>query len=555
MRARAAEVRDQAAAIAWSAPTLGSGLWKHDDIRNNFYLASCLFAACCDRDARPPGDRVQGMALAVRVLTSVLSLQDADPDSPTYGHWPLGLGEAPETAPKNPLPAELMGCLLVWFERRYGAHMDETLAAAFERAVLRLHGGSYYRAPLRLFNHHEAKYTASKLLLGERCGDEALLEAGRRDLDATLKRVRALGMGEYGALPWFWHWIQAFVCVRDVVRDPGVRQAAGELLDELWMYRARHYLGGAWAGGRMRSLPADLPRDGNAAFDYVQFGDFALPAALPRFEYAGLLLYEAPAAARRAALERAAPEETKTAIAPAGEERETLHSYLYRARGYAVGGILERAREFDNEQHRWEVTLPPDAVPGANRLYFFPCGEGYAAGDPRHAADGGEALYRRGTAMTLYPGAAGGIAGVLPAGEWVFRGRSWYGLAGGVYLAVHTLGDCTAEAAAGRLDCRGAPGDHGFVVEAIDARAAAARLSLNTAGESPGGARALAAFADAMDRRRPHWSCGEEAGAWRAAYETLEGEALELTVSPGSSPVRTVNGERLSLADYAAGNR
>ncbi|WP_217592919.1 hypothetical protein [Cohnella sp. GbtcB17] len=553
IQARLLEVRLKTAAAAWSAPLLDSGLWTHGDIRNNFYAASSLFAVCSDPNVEPPCDRLAGKALATNVLTTILALQDGDSGSPTYGHWPLGLHPEPRLAPINPLPAELMGCLLIWFADRYGAEMEASLAQAVETAIVRLHGSAYYRVAQRTFGHHEAKYTATKLLLGDRFADSELLEAGLRDLRLTLTRVREQGMAEYGALPWFWHWVQAFVCVKDVVRDATVRSEAAELLDALWLYRARHYLGGAWAGGRMRSLPADLPRDGNVAFDYVQFGDFALPDELLRVEYAGFLLHEAPAPTRRAALDRSAPEESKRLIRPAGEDRQPLHSYLYRAERFAVGGLLERAAEFDNEQHRWEVTLPLAAVAGANRLYFFPCGEGYSAGDPRHASEGGETFFHRGTAVALYPAAAKGVAGVLPKGEWIFRERGWFGYADGVLLAVYLFGECRAAESADRFDCEGAPGRHGFVVEAVDAAQAAIQLGIGESGDDPRGL--LRAFADQMASRGPSWMDVAEAGdsAFSVEYETLDGDRLALIASERSSPLRKLNGETLQLADYTCG--
>lgn len=552
MKSRLAEVRLKTAAAAWSEPLLDSGLWNHGDIRNNFYAASALFAICCDPEAEAPCDRQAGKEKASGVLLTVLSLQDGDPGSPTYGHWPLGLHPEPRLAPINPLPAELMGCLLIWFADRYGEEMGPSLAQAVDTAIDRLYGSAYYRVAQRTFGHHEAKYTAAKLLLGERYADADLREAGLHDLRLTLARVREQGMAEYGALPWFWHWVQAFVCVKDVVRDPAVQSGAAELLDALWTYRARHYLGGAWAGGRMRSLPADLPRDGNVAFDYVQFGDFALPDPLQRVEYAGFLLHVAPASARREALDRSATAETKRRIHPVGEARSPLHSYLFSASGFAVGGLIERAAEFDNEQHRWEVTLPLSAVEGANRLYFFPRGEGYSPGDPRHASDGGETLYHRGTAIALYPKAGDGIAGVLPKGEWIFRESAWFGCASGVLLAVYPFGDCKAVESASRFNCEGAPGRHGFVVEAADAAQAAKRLGI--VAQSIDSKGLLRAYGDRMEGRRPSWTGeGSSGDAFGVVYETLEGDRLELAATAAETPLRRLNGAALDLADYAEG--
>ena len=37
---------------------------------------------------------------------------------------------------------------------------------------------------------------------------------------------------------------------------------------------------------------------------------------------------------------------------------EEAHTYVFITPDYAVGGIWERIREFDNEQKRWDITLP-----------------------------------------------------------------------------------------------------------------------------------------------------------------------------------------------------
>ena len=120
----------------------------------------------------------------------------------------------------------------------------------------------------------------------------------------------------------------------------------------------------------MRSLSHDLPRDGNVAFDYVQFGDFSLPAVLPRVEYAGLLFYQAPESAMQAALNRQVSMEIRRIITPAEGQKPSLHSYLFVDKGFAAGGIWERALEFDNEQHRWGIDFPLRKDGGVNRLYF-----------------------------------------------------------------------------------------------------------------------------------------------------------------------------------------
>ena len=70
----------------------------HDDIRNNFYYASYLMAAANDPDMieELALNQDEAQAKACEVLTRILLLQDQDPTSETFGHWPLGLGSLPQ---------------------------------------------------------------------------------------------------------------------------------------------------------------------------------------------------------------------------------------------------------------------------------------------------------------------------------------------------------------------------------------------------------------------------------------------------------------------------
>ncbi|MCI3921290.1 hypothetical protein MO973_13720 [Paenibacillus sp. TRM 82003] len=534
---------------ACERPLLDSGLWVHDDIRTNFYYASYLFAAAVDEASGlrcgSSFDREAAKRKAEAVFGRVLALQDKNPDSGTYGHWPLGLAPSPKEASPHPLPAELMGSLIVWFYRRHAERMTDGLRSAFEDACLHLHRSGFYRRTLDRFNHHEAKYTAAKLVFGWHFQDEELFKDGQESLLLTLNRMKERGLPEYGALPWFWHWIQAFTCAFDCVGDEAVKDDLARMLSRLWTERARFYLPGAWVGARSRSLPLDLPRDGNVGFDYVQFGDFALPDALRRVEYAGFLAFEAPEEARRLALDRSQPRELRRAVYPAdAPESERLHSYVYVTERFAVGGMRERVREFDNEQHRWEVTLPLSLEGGVNRLYFFRPGEGYREGDPRHEAENGDVMFYRSVGIAYYAADVTSsaesppILGVLPPGNWVRRDRLLCGEAQGVYLAVHTSGAYDASERPDRWDVALRDASAGVVVEAVDAREALAA-----------GIDGLAAFADAVAERAPTWSL-LAGGRIAVDYRAGTGDALRLDTDGRNAGSAYVNGAPVDLAAY-----
>lgn len=524
----------QVAEEAWARPLNNSGLWYHNDIRNNFYDAAYLFAAASDKRLSLTCERDEAVELAQTVFLNVLSLQDQVPESPTFGHWPLYLGDEPARAEKNTLPAELMGCLMVYWHDRYASVMDEPLANAFDQTIQILYQCSFYRELQRNFSHHEAKYLSLKLLLGYRFNDAELLASGRDDLQVTIERLQHEGMAEYGALPWFWHWVQSLTCAYACIEDQEIHALLDRLLELLWTYRAEHYLNGAWIGGRMRSLPVDLPRDQNTAFDYVQFGDFELPKPLLRVEFAGLLHYEVSEEVRQLALSRE-PRMLNYTITPA-VSAVPLHQSVYRTQHAAVGGIEERVTEFDNEQHRWEVTLPLSEAEGANRLYLFSPGEGFHEGDPRHESNAGELMFHKQTVIGLYgEGAASNrIVGVLPKGDWLLRDDNRaYAELRHLYVGLFMLEKLsTAEFESYvSIDSVDQSTANGYVVEVIE-KSVAAAYDIHT----------LADFAAYMDERQPNWHIAE--GLLSVGYRTIDGEDLILSVEACGDVVRTINGHK-----------
>ncbi|TCM97841.1 hypothetical protein EV294_103269 [Paenibacillus sp. BK033] len=448
---RQKEIIRAVALTAQSLPMLAGGLWFHHDIRDNFYYASYLFAAALDEEIQPLLDNSsEAKKKAEGVLARVLQLQQQDPAAPLYGHFPLNLNPSPEEAKAHELPVELMGSLMVYFYTRYGQHMGAELSDGFERALRHIYEGGFYRKPLQLFNHHEAKYTAAKLIFGHWYEDQELLEDGIASLKRTIGRVTTQGMPEYGALPWFWHWVQAFTCAWELTAEPALKQRLAELLDYLWRERALFYLKGAWVGAHSRGWPHDAPADRNVLHDYVQFGDFPREDRMPRTEYAGFLCYPAPEDALRRALERSQPEVVAKQMTKmdTGEEIP-LHSYAYVTKDYAAGGMWERVKEFDNEQIRWMVSFPVTGEASVNQLYFFHPGDGWREGDPRHQSEYAEVLYDKNRILTLFPipeqAEQQEIIGVLPKGAWITKETGLFGQVQNGFVSILLHGRYTFE--------------------------------------------------------------------------------------------------------------
>lgn len=437
---RQAEIVQAVALKAQSQPILASGLWFHHDIRDNFYYASYLFAAAVEERAYLP-DPGDAKKKAESVLAKVLQLQQKDPSLPLYGHFPLNLNPVPDEARPHELPVELMGSLMACFIERYQKELSDELSESFEAALKHIYLGGFFRKPLQWFNHHEAKYTAAKMIFGQRFEDRELLADGIASLQQTLARVTAQGMPEYGALPWFWHWVQAFTCAWELAEGIGLKRQLAELLDWLWKERSLFYLKGAWVGAHSRGWPHDAPADRNVLHDYVQFGDFPLGEAMPRTEYAGLLCYPAPEEALRSATLRTEPVEIeKTIIKIDTGEEIPLHSYAYVTKDFAAGGIRERVKEFDNEQMRWLVSFPATGEHTANQLYFFHPGEGWREGDPRHQSEYAEVLYSKNRILTVFPVPETAehqqIIGVLPKGTWVKEEAGLFGQVQNCFVSI-----------------------------------------------------------------------------------------------------------------------
>ncbi|WP_138755276.1 hypothetical protein [Paenibacillus sinopodophylli] len=538
--ARQNEIVLNIAIAAQKLPLLESGLWFHHDIRDNFYYASYLFAAAADQTEPLPFDAEDAKEAAEAVLLAVLELQDQKPDSATFGHWPLNLGKQPREAAPNPLPVELMGSLMVYFADRYRSKLSTSLLQAFDTALTCAYQSGFYKQT-NVFGHHDAKYTSAKLIFGQRFDDSALLEDGRQNLKLTLAHVRQQGMAEYNSLPWFWHWVQAFTCAWQLIKDVGVKKELADMLDFLWQERSTFYLKGAFVGAHCRAQRHDIPLDSNVLHDYVQFGDFELPKTMPRTEYAGFLLYEASLDTRNHARNRNEPTEVRKLITKQSDEAAAeLHSYVYVTKDFAAGGMWERHAEFDNEQHRWDVSLPLDHQAGVNQAYFFHPSDTNAGEDPRHHTEHSEVLFHKNTIVALYAipeGAKDSIIGILPANEWLQEPRLLLGKSKHVYFAVHLLQSFETEQLPDRLCAISRGVRNGVIMEVI-----------STEDAQRYGLADFEAFAAAARSRKPEWATDEKLGV---RYITSDEAELKLYVDHNGVIERKINDEEVDFSHYS----
>ncbi len=479
-----------AADKALELPLLPSGFWFHQDIRENFYYAIHLFAYCNDQDfACEWNDDKHETArkLSLDMIRKILALQVTDSDDAMYGHWPLFLGNHPSEAKANPLTFEIIGCLLVLFYKKYGNELPSHVKKDCYLAIVHLYKSNIYRQPLKYMVHHGAKHTALKLLLGSFFHDQELMDEGIKCAKQLRSHIEKFGFKEYGSLPWFWHWIQAFSCVWEVVENSEARNVISDLLDFLWGYRAGYYLKGTWVGPHSRQTLHDVPKDNNPLLDYIQFGDFPLAEEIPRLEGSALLFYEVSDDIVKRAINRTKPVETKRKIQVANADEivaAELHTYVWIDPEFAVGGIWERVNEYENEQHRWDITFPltqENIENGVNQAFFFhPC-EKDNPNDVRHTSNMGEVMYHKDTVMQLWSiprndkESYQGIIGCIPLGEWKFEASSGYGRIGNAYVSFQLMNEYRIEETNERILIKSpfSSNWNGVIMEGISSRDAA----------------------------------------------------------------------------------
>jgi hypothetical protein len=464
-------VLQHAANTAIATPRLPNGLWFRDDMRNNLYYAMHLYIAASIEETELIAPKLWAKEFAESILLQLLSLQQRQPEETLYGHFPQWLGDDPSQAAPHVLPVELVGNLLVMFTKKYESYLSEALKEQIHTTLLHVYNSKLAEVPQVYYYHHETKLFSLQVNLGTFFKDDKLIEQGHQHLQAILKRVQTYGFHEYGIMPWLWHWIQSVSCVWETTQQAGIKDTARQLLDWLWTYRAEHALGGAWIGARSRGWPHDLPADNNVLFDYIQFGNCALPERIVRLEAAALIDYDAGDHIRSVANREETEERIRLIPRPAVDEnQEPYAEYLYRTKYYAVGGIKEYVREFDNEQMRYQITFPVRTNGSANQAYFFHPGEGYWHGDMRHSSGLGEIMLHKQTAAILFPIQADQedeIVGSLPIGRWCFETNCLIGDLGDVYLIAQLWQPYEVVTVPSGLNVYSRGKDNGAVLEVI----------------------------------------------------------------------------------------
>ncbi|WP_353116148.1 hypothetical protein [Microbacterium sp.] len=221
-------------------------------VRDGMYYALALFEA---------GRKSRGE----RVMNAVLRLQDADPDSATYGVWPYWAEEPlSEMSPPDWNWADFIGELIALVLYRHGATLTPEIAEA-ARAGLRRAAESIIRRDVDIDYTNVASKGAFVLLAaGELLADERLAQRARSHLDRLHARLQeGRTFAEYNS-PTYWHVVlQAVTEIRQYAGDVGAAAQATALERLAWEhFLARWHPGtGRLSGPMARCYDTDIRRD------------------------------------------------------------------------------------------------------------------------------------------------------------------------------------------------------------------------------------------------------------------------------------------------------
>ncbi|RKL66912.1 hypothetical protein CR203_13870 [Salipaludibacillus neizhouensis] len=544
---RRLEIISLAAEQALKLPFKKDNFWFLDDLRDNFYFATHLYAAVHEDTISLSSDKKDSEKLAVEVILDGLRLQDRSPESDTYGHWPLHLSPKPSVAQPHPLPAELLSSFFLHFYNVYQDTFPTDLKEELQRSFQHIYESTFLDRVPESFSHHESKLYANQLMFGQYFNDQALANRGYKNMKELYEHVNEYGFREYGALPWLWHWTQAVTFARQFVVNTKSSDLLSKLLNLLWKNRVDFYFKGTWIGAHSRGLPHDIPEDRNNVIDYIQFGDFDIPKALPRLEGAGFLNHQVSNDLNDRATSHKKALEIKKKINMYMERdkvnHEAIHHYVYMTSDYALGGIWERTEEHMNEQHRWDVTLPIQ-TDGINQAYFFHPSEDYVAGDERHESNRSNVMFNKNVIAATYDLTNSGcnhVIGVLPKGSWLIEETNLYGLVDQSYFAIHLMHSFSHEKKEDRMLLKSEGKENGVVMEVI-----------STEEASQYNITSLNQFKSSMEKQKAIFQINDN-NTLKINYQSIHTDSLSIESSldlKEKNCKRTVNGEDVNFIDY-----
>lgn len=436
---------------------MADGVWAHATRESLDYALALLRAG----EARP-AER------ATEIVRKVLTLQDTDPTSHTYGIWPWLL-EEPLTAmaPPDWNWADFCGARLVQMLAEHAALLPDRLVAEM-RAGLGHAAWAIFRRNVRPGYTNIAIMGAGvALAAGELLDEPQLADYGRRRLRRVVEHTEFHGgLNEYNSPTYTIVAVHECERILQLVRDPAARADAEALRAIAWRTIAEHFHPGTnqWAGPHSRAYSLWIDA-GIAAYLSAQTGVHVQPHPAARPGSGIDLVTPLPCPLGLANRFEALPEDTtivrrrfiRREGADGGSDDASTWGTTWLT-GDACLGSVNR----DNLWTQRHVVLAywqTGAAPVALRLRFLHDGRDFASAQARNAQDGPRVLSAIGLLTNtgdFHPSLDRPADGLFAAED--FRVR--YELTGGD-VAAATLG-------AGRFAL--SAGDHRAVVHALPGR-------------------------------------------------------------------------------------
>ncbi|THF78769.1 hypothetical protein [Cohnella fermenti] len=202
---------------------------------------------------------------AFDILQVLVSLQDQDPSSPTYGIWSWFWEEPlPEMAPPDWNWADFIGKRLLFVLHRHDSLLPEQLRLDIRQAVRNSCEAIIKRNIGPHYTNIAIMGSFVTIIAGELLEDSRYLEYGLDRLRKLLDHTRREGaLQEYNSPPYSSIAITELSAIAVCTKTEQARQMAEELLDIAWGMTAEHFhpLLKQWSGPHARSYSIFTERE------------------------------------------------------------------------------------------------------------------------------------------------------------------------------------------------------------------------------------------------------------------------------------------------------
>ncbi|MFI7067322.1 hypothetical protein ACIBL3_40450 [Kribbella sp. NPDC050124] len=202
---------------------------------------------------------------ALGILDRVLSGQDLDPASATYGIWPYYLEEPlDEMVRPDTNWADFIGQELVLIMLRHAARLPEQLRDRLRAAIAAAAEAIIRRDVPMSYTNIAAKGTFVVLGAGQVLDDPDLTRHGRERIERLAASVRETGsFAEYNSPTYWLVTCTAMSAVSQLITDRRSATIASGLVDQLWHHLVRrwHQPSGQFSGPMSRAYRNDLAEE------------------------------------------------------------------------------------------------------------------------------------------------------------------------------------------------------------------------------------------------------------------------------------------------------